>query len=80
MEFVHDQSLRLLNLGRKPGEIAEEIALPPALASEWYLRGYYGSLRSTTPRRCISVISVGYDGNPANLDAHCHRKQTGGAP
>ena len=67
-KFVHDQSVRLLNLGRKPGEIAEEIALPPELAREWYARGYYGSLKHNA--KAVYQRYLGwYDGNPAILDA-----------
>ncbi len=67
-KFVHDQSVRLLNLGRKPGEIAEEIALPPELAREWYARGYYGSLKHNA--KAVYQRYLGwYDGNPAGLDA-----------
>ena len=66
-KFVHDQSLRLLNLGRKPGEIAEEIALPATLEREWFLRGYYGSLKHNA--KAVYQRYLGwYDGNPANLD------------
>jgi alkyl sulfatase BDS1-like metallo-beta-lactamase superfamily hydrolase len=66
-KFVHDQSVRLLNLGRKPGEIAEEIALPGCLALEWYLRGYYGSLKHNA--KAVYQRYLGwYDGNPALLD------------
>jgi alkyl sulfatase BDS1-like metallo-beta-lactamase superfamily hydrolase len=66
-KFVHDQSVRLLNFGRKPGEIAEEIALPASLAREWYLRGYYGSLKHNS--KAVYQRYLGwYDGNPANLD------------
>jgi alkyl sulfatase BDS1-like metallo-beta-lactamase superfamily hydrolase len=67
-KFIHDQSVRMLNLGRKPGEIAEEIALPAGLASEWYLRGYYGSLKHNA--KAVYQRYLGwYDGNPASLDA-----------
>ena len=44
-KFINDQSLRLLNQGYTPGEIADELALPRSLAQEWALRGYYGTLR-----------------------------------
>jgi alkyl sulfatase BDS1-like metallo-beta-lactamase superfamily hydrolase len=67
-KFIHDQSVRLLNLGRKPGEIADEIALPPELAREWYLRGYYGALKHNA--KAVYQRYLGwYDGNPAMLDA-----------
>lgn len=67
-KFVHDQSVRLLNLGRRPGEIAEEIVLPAGLAREWYLRGYYGSVKHNA--KAVYQRYLGwYDGNPATLDA-----------
>ena len=66
-KFIHDQSVRLLNLGHKPEEIAEEIALPAALASKFYLRGYYGNLKHNA--KAVYQRYLGwYDGNPANLD------------
>ena len=66
-KFIHDQSVRLLNLGRKPEEIAEEIALPEALARKFYLRGYYGNLKHNA--KAVYQRYLGwYDGNPANLD------------
>lgn len=66
-KFVHDQSVRLLNLGRKPEEIAEEIELPEVLAEKWFLRGYYGNLKHNA--KAVYQRYLGwYDGNPANLD------------
>ena len=44
-KFINDQSLRLLNQGLTPGDIAEQLKLPASLAQEWPLRGYYGTLR-----------------------------------
>ena len=66
-KFIHDQALRLINLGRKPGEVAEEITLPPGLAREWYLRGYYGALKHNA--KAVYQRYLGwYDGDPVNLD------------
>ena len=66
-KFIHDQSVRLLNLGRKPEEIADEITLPDSLASKWFLRGYYGSLKHNA--KAVYQRYLGwYDGNPATLD------------
>ena len=66
-KFIHDQSLRLMNLGRKPEELAEEIALPKALAAKFYLRGYYGTLKHNA--KAVYQRYLGwYDGNPATLD------------
>ena len=66
-KYIHDQSVRLMNLGYKPAEIAESLVLPDSLASQWDARGYYGTLRHNA--RAIYQKYLGwYDANPANLD------------
>ena len=66
-KFIHDQSVRLLNQGMLPGDIAETLRLPPTLANEWSTRGYYGTLRHNA--RAIYQKYLGwYDANPAHLD------------
>jgi alkyl sulfatase BDS1-like metallo-beta-lactamase superfamily hydrolase len=66
-KFIHDQSVRLMNHGYRPGEIAETIQLPASLANEWSVRGYYGTLRHNA--RAIYQKYLGwYDANPANLN------------
>jgi alkyl sulfatase BDS1-like metallo-beta-lactamase superfamily hydrolase len=66
-KFINDQSLRLLNQGLTPAEIAETLRLPASLAKEWALRGYYGTLRHNA--RAVYQKYLGwYDSNPANLD------------
>lgn len=68
-KYVRDQTLRLANHGRTPIEIAEEFELPPALAVEWYTRGYYGTLSHNT--KAVYQRYLGwFDGNPANLHKH----------
>lgn len=66
--FINDQSLRLLNRGLTPLEIADELkSLPPQLANKWYARDYYGSLSHNV--RAVYQRYLGfYDGNPASLD------------
>jgi alkyl sulfatase BDS1-like metallo-beta-lactamase superfamily hydrolase len=66
-KYVHDQTLRLINHGHTPNEIAELLELPDSLAGEWYLRGYYGSVRHNA--KAVYQKYLGwYDGNPAHLD------------
>lgn len=65
-KFIHDQTLRLANHGLTPLEIAEEIALPPTLASEWYTRDYYGTL-SHNAKAVYQRYLGWFDGNPAHL-------------
>ena len=66
-KYTHDQTLRLLNEGYTPAEIAETIKLPNSLASQWYTRNYYGTLKHNV--KAVYQRYLGwYDGNPANLD------------
>jgi alkyl sulfatase BDS1-like metallo-beta-lactamase superfamily hydrolase len=68
-KFIHDQTLRLANHGLTPLEIAEEIALPPTLAAEWWTRDYYGTLNHNA--KAVYQRYLGwFDGNPANLHKH----------
>ena len=67
--YLHDQTLRLLNKGYTGIEIAEQIELPPSLASEWYCREYYGSVSHNV--KAIYQRYMGwFDGNPAHLWEH----------
>src|SRR5499427_6415850 len=66
-KFLHDQTVRLMNHGYRPAEIAERLTLPRSLASTWHVRGYYGTLSHNAKsvyQRCIGW----YDANPANLN------------
>ncbi|WP_370617438.1 alkyl/aryl-sulfatase [Mumia qirimensis] len=67
--YLHDQTLRLLNQGLTGAEIAEEIALPPALENAWSTRGYYGSVSHNV--KAIYQRYMGwFNGNPATLWEH----------
>jgi len=66
-KYVHDQTLRLINHGHTPNEIAEILTLPDGLAHQWYARGYYGTVRHNA--KAVYQKYLGwYDGNPAHLD------------
>ena len=66
-KYIHDQSVRLLNAGYTPTEIAEQIELPPSLASNFSNRGYYGTVKHNA--KAVYQWYLGwYDGNPANLN------------
>jgi alkyl sulfatase BDS1-like metallo-beta-lactamase superfamily hydrolase len=65
--FMHDQTVRMINNGLKPDEIAETFALPDGLADKWYDASFYGSLKFNV--RAIYQRYIGfYDGDPAHLD------------
>lgn len=66
-KYLHDQSVRLMNMGYTGPEIAERIQLPDSLAQRWFNRGYYGTMRHNS--RAVYQRYMGwYDGNPANLN------------
>jgi alkyl sulfatase BDS1-like metallo-beta-lactamase superfamily hydrolase len=67
--YLHDQTLRLINAGLTGPEIAEQLELPPELASEWHCRGYYGSV-SHNARAVYQRYMGWFDGNPAHLWEH----------
>ena len=67
IQFIHDQTIRLMNQGMHPEEIIENIELPSALASSPYLQEFYGTVRWS-----VKSIFNGYlgwfSGNIAELD------------
>lgn len=65
-KFLHDQSVRLMNVGLTAAEIAEVLKLPESLAKEWFNRGYYGTMSHNS--KAVYQRYLGwYDANPANL-------------
>jgi len=67
--YINDQTLRLANHGYTPVEIAEQVELPPELASHWALRPYYGSVNHNVKATYTKYLGW-FDGNPANLHSH----------
>lgn len=67
--YLHDQTVRLMNQGASPAELAEVLALPPTLARDWFNRGYYGTYSHNS--KAIYQFYLGwYDAVPANLHPH----------
>ncbi len=67
--YLHDETMRLANHGLTASEIAEELEVPDALASEWFNRGYYGTVNHNV--KAIYQKYLGwFDANPANLHPH----------
>ncbi len=66
-KYIHDQTIRLANLGLTPDEIAEELKLPEKLDKVWANRGYYGTLKHNV--KAVYNFYLGYfNGNPSDLD------------
>ncbi len=45
IRFVHDQTVRGMNMGMDPGALVEFVELPPHLKNHPYLQEYYGTVR-----------------------------------
>jgi alkyl sulfatase BDS1-like metallo-beta-lactamase superfamily hydrolase len=67
-KYVHDQTVRMMNHGMAPTEIAEALRLPKGLERVWAARGYYGTL-SHDSKAVYQKYLGWYDGNPAVLNA-----------
>ena len=68
IQYVHDQSIRYINHGLTPDELAQTVKLPPHLDSfSPWLRQYYGTVKHS-----VREIYVGYlgwfEGDPVDLD------------
>ena len=66
-KYLHDQSVRMMNKGYTQAEIAETVKPPPAIADEWFNKGYYGTYSHNT--KAVYQRYLGwYDAVPANLN------------
>jgi alkyl sulfatase BDS1-like metallo-beta-lactamase superfamily hydrolase len=64
---LHDQTLRLMNRGETPAEIAEQLVQPASLAADWFNHGYYGTYSHNS--KAVYQFYLGwYDAVPANLN------------
>ena len=68
IQYVHDQTIRLMNKGLTPDEIVEQVAhLPAHLANHPWLGEFYGTVKHS-----VRQIYVGYlgwfEGDPTALD------------
>lgn len=66
-QFIHDQSVRMLNQGLTPNEIAEALRLPEALNQGFHNQGYYGTVSHNAKAVYQSYLGW-YTGNPSKLN------------
>ncbi|MEE3169831.1 MAG: alkyl sulfatase dimerization domain-containing protein [Pseudomonadota bacterium] len=66
-KFIHDQTVRLMNQGATPREIANQLTLPPALSQTFYNQGYYGTV-SHNAKAVYQYYLGWFNGNPAQLN------------
>ncbi|CAI7653776.1 unnamed protein product [Penicillium palitans] len=64
--YMHDQTVRMMNLGMTGIEIAEKMQLPPAISRAWHCRGFYGSL-SHNVKGIYQKYMTWFDGRPEHL-------------
>ena len=74
IQYIHDQTIRLMNQGLYPDEIAEIVKLPKEIAKSPYLYEFYGTVRWS-----VKSIFNGYlgwfSGNPSELDPLSRREK-----
>jgi len=67
IQYVHDQTIRLMNEGYYPDQIIEMVDLPTSIKGSPFLSEFYGTVRWS-----VKSIFNGYlgwfNGNPADLD------------
>ena len=74
IQFVHDQSIRGMNMGLTPDELVEFVVLPPHLKSLPYLQEFYG--KSSWSARAMFSGNLGwFDGDSASLQPLTRFKQ-----
>ena len=68
-KFIHDQTVRLMNMGETPLEIAEQLTLPKAISDQWSNHGYYGTVKHNA--KGVFQRYIGWwDGIPAHLNLY----------
>ena len=68
IQFVHDQTIRHMNKGLTPDELAGAVAFPPHLAGYTpYLREYYGTVKHSV-RQIYTGYLGWFAGDPTALD------------
>ena len=67
IQYIHDQTIRLMNQGYYPDQIVEMVELPENISNSPYLYEFYGTVRWS-----VKSIFNGYlgwfNGNPSELD------------
>ncbi len=66
-KFIHDQTVRLMNQGATPREIADQLTLPPELNQAFHNQGYYGTV-SHNAKAVYQHYLGWFTANPAQLN------------
>ena len=74
IQYIHDQSIRGMNAGMTPDELAEHVQLPEHLAGAPYLQPFYGKA-SWSARSMFNGHLGWFDGDAANLQPMTRHEQ-----
>src|SRR5260370_23514438 len=58
-KYVYDQTIRMMNQGLGPTEIAEALTMPPGLENDWSAHGYYGMISHDS--KAVYQRYIGWD-------------------
>ena len=67
VQYVHDRTLRYMNKGYAPDEVAALVAMPERLRNHPWLGEYYGSYKHSIPAIYAGYLGW-YQGDPVALD------------
>jgi alkyl sulfatase BDS1-like metallo-beta-lactamase superfamily hydrolase len=67
-QYIHDQSVRMMNQGFTPNEIAEQIKLPKSLNQGFHNQGYYGTIKHNAKAVYQSYMGW-FTANPSQLNS-----------
>ena len=68
IQYVHDQTVRYMNKGLTPDELAQKVKLPPHLFNYApYLRQYYGTVSQAVRQIYMGYLGW-YEGDPVKLN------------
>lgn len=68
IQFIHDQTIRYMNKGLTPDELANAVRFPPHLANfKPWLREYYGTVKHSV-RQIFTGYLGWFEGDPVELD------------
>ncbi|KAH3768959.1 hypothetical protein DPMN_170180 [Dreissena polymorpha] len=67
IQFVHDQTIRLINYGYTADEIGNMLKLPAQLAKNPYLREFYGTVKWSA-KSVFTYYEGWFSGDPVDLD------------
>lgn len=74
IQYLHDQTVRWINKGATPDELAEHVAMPLHLADHEWLGEFYGSYKHSAPAIYAGYVGW-FDGDPARLDPPPRRER-----